>query len=206
MMNKQRQTTIKNFGLMLLLGSTVAFTGCQTISKASSTIGDKALDMIGLGDKEAKAPKIDEEGVVNISKTTLEQIEKLTQNMPTGQWLYTENDLQGIYNLQNKAADGHMLFLRLNCKNPAQRPSFSIQNKEGQDILKAHDAQAGTIQFLLDNKNYGNPFELVNLKNYPAFKTAIKKAKTVKIFNASKLYTFGNGQADQLDKPVTCKE
>ena len=39
-------------------------------------------------------------------------------------------------------------------------------------------------QFLLDNKNYGNPFELVNLKNYPNFKTALKKAKTIKIFNA----------------------
>lgn len=160
--------------------------------------------MIGLGEKEA--PEIDKKGVVDVSKTTLEQIEKLTQNMPVGQWVYIENDLQGIYNLQNKSKDGHMLFLRLNCKNPAQRPGFTIQNKDGQDILKAHDPQAGSIQFLLDNKNYSNPFELAQLKNYPNFKTAIKKAKVIKIFNASTLYTFENGQADQLDKQVTCKE
>ena len=198
--------TLKQISIILAIGSTITLTGCQTISETSSKVSNKALSMIGLGDKELKAPEIDKKGVVDISKTTLEQIEKLTQNMPTGQWVYIENDLQGIYNLQNKSKDGNMLFLRLNCKNSAQRPGFILHNKEGQEILKAHDPQAGSVQFLLDNKNYGNPFELVNLKNYPNFKTALKKAKTIKIFNASKLYTFENGQADQLDKQVTCKE
>lgn len=199
-------TTLKNISLVFALGSAITLTGCQTISETSSKVSQKALSMIGLGVKEVKVPEIDKKGVVDISKTTLEQIEKLTQNMPTGQWVYIENDLQGIYTLQNKAKDGNMLFLRINCKNPAHRPGFMIQNKEGQEILKAHDPQAGAIQFLIDNKNYGNPFELVNLKNYPTFKTAIKNAKTIKIFNASKLYTFENGKADQLDKQVTCKE
>ena len=192
--------------LTLTICCTCVMTGCQSISKTTSKVTDKALAMVGLGDKEMKAPEIDKQGVVDISKTTLEQIEQLTQNMPTGQWVYIENDLQGIYTLQNKAKDGHMLFLRLNCKNPAQRPGFMIQNKDGQDILKSHDPQAGTIQFLLDNKNYGNPFELINLKNYPNFKMAIQKAKTIKIFNASTLYTFQNDQADLLNKQVTCKE
>jgi hypothetical protein len=188
----------------LILCSSIGFiglSGCQTVSKTSS----KALSMIGLGDK-AKVPEIDKKGVVDISKTTLEQIEKLTQNMPTGQWVYIENDLQGIYNLQNKSKDGNMLLLRLNCKNPAQRPGFIIQNKEGQDILKAHDPQAGSIQFLLDNKNYSNPFELVNIKKLDQFKEALKTAKVIKIFNASKLYTFENGKSELLTKPVTCKE
>lgn len=197
---------LKNKLILLTICSTLGFTGCHSISKTTSKMGNKALSMIGLGDKEVKVPEIDKQGVVDISKTTLEQIEKLTQNMPTGEWVYIENDLQGIYNLQNKSKDGNMLFLRLNCKNPAQRPGFILQNKDGQEILKAHDPQAGAIQFLLDNKNYGNPFELINLKNYPNFKTAIKKAKIIKIFNASKLYTFENGQAEQLDKQVTCKE
>ena len=192
--------------LTLTICCACVMTGCQSISKTTSKVTDKALAMVGLGDKEMKAPEIDKQGVVDISKTTLEQIEQLTQNMPTGQWVYIENDLQGIYTLQNKAKDGHMLFLRLNCKNPAQRPGFMIQNKDGQDILKSHDPQAGTIQFLLDNKNYGNPFELINLKNYPNFKTVIQKAKTIKIFNASTLYTFQNDQADLLNKQVTCKE
>ena len=205
MMNSINKS-MQNISIFLFIGATFSLSGCQTISETTSKVSNKALSMIGLAEKEVKVPEIDKKGVVDISKTTLEQIDKLTQNMPTGQWVYIENDLQGIYTLQNKSKDEHMLFMRLNCKNPAQRPGFIIQNKDGQEILKAHDPQAGTIQFLLDNKNYGNPFELVNLKNYPTFKTAIKKAKTIKIFNAAKLYTFENGQADQLDKQVTCKE
>ncbi|NHB59313.1 hypothetical protein [Acinetobacter shaoyimingii] len=192
----------------VFLCSTLSFfalTGCESVSKTSSKVSSKALSMIGLGDKN-KVPEIDKKGVVDISKTTLEQIEKLTQNMPTGQWVYIENDLQGIYNLQNKSKDGHMLLLRLNCKNPAQRPGFIIQNKEGQDILKAHDPQAGAIQFLVDNKNYSNPFDLVNIKKLDQFKTVLKTAKVIKIFNASKLYTFENGKSELLTKPVTCKE
>lgn len=192
--------TFKTFILCTCL-SIFALSGCETVSKTSS----KAMSMIGLADKN-KVPEIDKKGVVDISKTTLEQMEKLTQNMPAGQWVYVENDLQGIYNLQNKSKDGHMLLLRLNCKNPAQRPGFIIQNKEGQDILKAHDPQAGAIQFLIDNKNYSNPFELVNIKKLNQFKTALKTAKTIKIFNASKLYTFENGKSELLTKPVTCKE
>lgn len=191
---------------VLILSTCFAISGCQSISKATSKVSDKALSMIGLGDKEVKVPEIDKQGVVDISKTTLEQIEKLTQNMPIGKWVYIENDLQGIYTLQNKAKDGNMLFLRLNCKNSAQKPGFTIQNKDGQDILKAHDPQAGSIQFLIDNKNYGNPFDLVNIKKIDTFKATVKKAKVIKIFNASKLYTFENGQGDLLDKPVSCKE
>lgn len=197
----------QTFPILLLCSSFSLFllTGCESISKTTSNVGGKALSLIGLGDND-KAPEIDKKGVVDISKTTLEQIDKLTQNMPSGQWVYIENDLQGIYNLQNKSKAGEMLTLRLNCKNPAQRPGFIIQNKEGQEILKAHDPQAGTVQFLLDNKNYSNPFELANIRNLKQFKTAIQNAKVIKIFNASKLYTFENGQANLLTKPVTCKE
>ena len=201
-MNQPLKASIK----IMLVSCCITFAGCQSISETTSKVSDKALSMIGLGEKDLKVPEIDKQGVVDISKTTLEQIEKLTQNMPTGQWVYIENDLQGIYTLQNKAKDGNMLFLRLNCKNTAQKPGFVIQNQDGQDILKAYDAQAGTIQFLIDNKNYGNPFDLVNIKKIDSFKATVKKAKVIKIFNASKLYTFENAQADLLDKPVTCKE
>lgn len=188
---------------LLIVTAFISASGCQSISETSSKVSDKALSMIGLGDKE-KAPEIDQKGVVDISKTTLEQIEKLTTNMPTGQWVYIENDLQGVYNLQNKAQDGHMLFMRLNCKNSAQKSGFSIQNKDGQEILKSSDPQAGAIQVLLDNKNYSNPFDTVNLKKLDTFKAALKKAKVVKVFNASKLYTFENGKVELLDKPVSC--
>ena len=185
--------------LMLLLFTNLS--ACQTISKTAS----KAGSMIGLGDK-AKVPEIDAKGVVDISKTTLEQIQQLTLNMPTGQWVYIENDLQGIYSLQNKSKDGFLLFLKLNCKIPSQQATFNIQNASGQEILRAHDDSIGSIQFLLDNKNYGNPFSEINPKKLETFKTDLKKTKVLKIFNASKLYTFQNDKSELLDKSVTCKD
>lgn len=189
---------------ILALSTIFALSGCQTISEKTSKVSEKARSLVGLGDK--KIPEIDKKGVVDISKTTLEQIQKLTQNMPVGQWVYIENDLQGIYNLQNKAIDGHMLFMRLNCKNTTQKSGFSIQNNEGQEVLKSNDPdpQAAAIQVLLDNKNYSNPFDMVNAKKLDTFKINLKKAKVIKIFSASKLYTFENGKAELLDKPVSC--
>ncbi|OTG85141.1 hypothetical protein [Acinetobacter sp. ANC 4648] len=184
----------------LLICSVVTICGCQTISKTSTQV----KDLIRVG--EQKAPQIDQQDVIDVSKTTLEKIEQMTLNMPTGQWIYIENDLQGIYTLQNKSIDGNMLLLRLNCKITSQQSGFILRNKDGQDILKAHDEQAGQIQFLLDNKNYGNPFHLSNSKKIDAFKTALQKTKVIKIFNASKLYTFQNAHAERLEQAVSCKD
>lgn len=202
-MNTYFKTSYLKASCAILTMSTIfTLSGCQTISEKTAKVSEKARSLVGLGNK--KIPEIDKKGVVDISKTTLEQIQKLTQNMPVAQWVYIENDLQGIYNLQNKSIDGHMLFMRLNCKNTSQKPGFSIQNTEGQEVLKSNDPQAGTIQVLLDNKNYSNPFDLVNAKKLDTFKTTLKKAKVIKIFSASKLYTFENGKAELLDKPVSC--
>lgn len=195
-----KNMTMKTQLKIIFICTAILLSGCQTVSKTTT----KMKDMVGLGEK--KVPEIDQKGVVDVSKTTLEKIEQMTLNMPTGQWVYIENDLQGIYNLQNKAKTGEMLFFRLNCKIPSQKQSFTIQNKDGQDILKAHDPQAGSIQFLLDNKNFANPFDAVNAKKLEPFKTALKTAKVIKIFNASKLYTFQNGHVELLEKPVSCKE
>lgn len=176
----------------------------KSVSSGVSKTTGKVKSMVGLG--EPKVPEIDNKGVVDVSKATLEKLEQMTLNMPVGQWVYIENDLQGIYNLQNKSTDGNMLFFRLTCKIPSQKTGFSIQDKDGKDLLKAHDPQAGQIQFLVDNQNFGNPFDLVNAKKMPAFKTALKKGKVIKIFNNSKLYIFNNGHAELLSKPVTCNQ
>ena len=142
----------------ILLALMTGITGCQTISKTTSKATSKVGSWVGLGDKQPTVPEIDKKGVVDISKTTLEQIQQLTINMPIGQWVYIENDLQGIYNLQNKSKSGHLLSLKLNCKISSQKPTFNIQDTAGKEILRAYDEQAGPVQFLLDNKNYGNPF------------------------------------------------
>lgn len=190
---------------ILLLSTVIACTGCQTAKKVSSGVAkttEKVKSLVGLG--EPKVPEIDKKGVVDVSKATLEKLEQMKINMPTGQWVYIENDLQGIYTLQNKSTDGNTLYFRLNCKIATQKTGFSIEDKDAKELLKAHDPQAGQIQFLIDNKNFGNPFDLINAKKMPAFKTALKTAKTIKIFNNSRLYTFANGQPNLLTKPVTC--
>jgi hypothetical protein len=88
----------------------------------------------------------------------------------------------------------------------SQKPTFSIENRDGQVILKAYDEeQAGQIQFLLDNKNYGNIFGLGQAKQLAAFKTQVLHAKVIKIYNQGKLYSFNNHKAELLSKPVSCK-
>ena len=184
----------------LLICSALLLSGCQSLTKTSN----KVKDLTGFGEK--KLPEVNQKSILDVSKTTLAQIEKITLSMPVGQWVYIENDLHAIYSLQNKSADGTMLLLRLNCKNPAQKSGFMLRKVEGQEILNAYNEQAGPIQFLLDNQNFGNPFQLSHQQKMAAFKTTLQKAKVIKIFNAGKLYTFQNGHAELLNRPVSCTQ
>ena len=132
---------------ILLLSMTILCTGCQTTKNITTKTTEKVKSMIGLG--EPKVPEIDQQGIVDASKATLEKLEQMKINMPTGQWVYIENDLQGIYTLQNKAKDGSVLYFRLNCKIPSQKSGFSIEGKDGKELLKSNDPQFGAIQFLV---------------------------------------------------------
>ncbi len=185
-----------------LIFTFAGLTGCQTLSKTSSTVSDKVMGMLG----KEKAPEVNQKGTVDISKSTQQQLENLLANMPKNQWVYIENDQQGTSTLKNKSNDNFSLSLKLNCKIATQRPTFSLTNNDEQEILKAHDSAAGQIQILLDNKNYGNPFELTNSQKFQSFKTSLAQAKVIKIFNASKLYTFQNNKAELLTKPVSCRD
>jgi len=76
---------------LLLLSTVIACTGCQTAKKVSSGVSkttEKVKSMVGLG--EAKVPEVDQQGVVDVSKATLEKLEQMKINMPTGQWVYIE--------------------------------------------------------------------------------------------------------------------
>lgn len=186
--------------LLLSIGILSSVSACQTVSKATSTVGA----WVGLGDQSAKIPQVDKKGTVDMSKTTLEQAQQLALQMPRDQWVYLENDQQGIYQLQNKSQTGQILTFKLNCKIATQKSGFTLQDAEGKVLLKSQDATAGAIQFLLDNKNYGDPFAEINPQHLARFKTDLKKTKVIKIFNASKLYAFQNGKAEQLEKPISC--
>ncbi|SPL69458.1 hypothetical protein [Acinetobacter stercoris] len=181
-----------------IIGTTL-LTGCQTVNKTK----DKITSVF---DKSRKIPEIDKKGVVDLSKKTYEQIEKFSEKMPVDQWVYLENKEQGLYDLQNKNKDGVILSLRLICKISSQKPAFILKDKEDKEILKAYDNTTGQPQFLLDNKNYLNPFDANNPKKLEVFKAAMSKAKVLKIYYSSTLYTFQNGKSELLEKAVTCKE
>ena len=176
-----------------------ALNGCQTISKVTS----KAGSLVGIEATNTKIPEIDKKGVVDISKTSYEQLQKLTLNMPKGQWIYIEDEKQGIFKLQNKSEDENILSLKLICKIETQQPTFDIQDQNGKVILTGLDSQSGHTQFLLDNKNYGNPFNEVKSDKLDVFKSKLQTTQIIKIFNSGKLYTFNNDKNELLINPVT---
>ena len=192
--------TTRYIGLICGL-SLVALSGCQMISKTSHKVTDSVMGILG----QEKAPELDAQSVLDLAKASQEKLEQLLANMPKNEWVYLENPQLGTTELQNKATDNTVLSLAFNCKIDSQRPSFSLQNANGQFILKAYDDSAGQIQFLLDNKNFGNPFQTYQSQQLEGFKTALKQAKVIKIFNASKLYSFQNKYPERLENPVNCK-
>ena len=178
-------------------------TACQSISTTQKTVNDK---ITGLFSHNEKLPEIDPKGIVDISKATIEQYEQLSANLPLNQWVYLENEKQGIYQLQNKSTESFVLSLRLNCKISSHPPTFELQDVQGKRILYGYDKEAGQIQFLLDNKNYGNPFDPFQRQSLSRFQQQLASAKVIKLFHASKLYRFQNQNAELLSKPVSCRE
>lgn len=177
----------------------ICLTGCQTVSQATHKVGN----MVGLSQEDV--PQANKKGMLDVSDSNISQLEQLAENLPAEQWSYIENKKQGIYSLKNKSKTGDILSLKLNCNVASQKPTFSIENTDGQVLLKAYDQQAGQIQFLLDNKNYGNIFELGKAKQLAAFKNQVTHAKVIKIYNRGKLYSFSNNKAELLSKSVSCK-
>lgn len=185
--------SVCGFSLILLL------TGCQSISKTTDKVGS------WLGGK-ASVPEVNAKGIVDISKTTLNQLEQFSESMPKNQWVYMKNKKQDVYILQNKSDDQSILSFRFNCQISTQKPTFYLYNAKGEQILTAYDDKLGQIQFLLDNKNYLNPFNLYSTQKLETFKKDLATAKTIKIYHAGHLYRFENQHAELLTKPVSCQE
>lgn len=174
-------------------------TGCQSVSKTTDKVGS------WLGVKSA-VPKVDSKGIVDISQTTLNQMEKFSENMPKNQWVYMKNKKQDVYILQNKSDDQSILSFRFNCQMNTQEPAFYLYNAKGEQILSAYDDKLGQIQFLLDYKNDLNPFNLYSSQKLDSFKKELATAKTIKIYHAEHLYRFENRHAELLNRPVSCQE
>lgn len=91
-----------------------------------------------------------------------------------------ENKTQDIYILQNKSDDQSILSFRFNCQLSNQKPTFYLYNAKGEQILSTYDDKLGQIQFLLDNKNYLNPFNLYSSQKLETFKKSSRQPRPSK--------------------------
>ena len=171
---------------------------CQTLSKTKDKVGTL------LGDTDI--PEIDKKGIVDLSKVNASQLDQFQQNMPKDQWIYSKNKKQDIYTLQNRSQNNFILSLRLNCQLANQQLGFTLYNAQNERILTAYDAKAGAFQFLLDDKNYGDPFNPYTTQPLDQFKNALNQAKVIKLYHAGTLYIFRNNHAELLKQPVSCHE
>lgn len=171
---------------------------CQTLSKTKDKVG--AL----LGDTDI--PEIDKKGIVDLSRVNASQLEQFQQNMPKDQWIYSKDKKQDIYTLQNRSQNNFILSLRLKCQLANQQSGFTLYSPQNERILTAYDAKAGPFQFLLDDKNYGNPFNPYTNQPLNQFSKALNQAKVIKLYHAGTLYTFRNHHAELLSQPVSCHE
>lgn len=180
----------------------LALSGCHRLSKPDEDFSSR---MLALFSKD-KAPAIEMPEVAELAKQAQAQRDKLLNHLPKNQWVYIENPPQGTADVQNKNDQDFILSLRLNCKISSQHPAFSLSAADGSIVLKAYDSSSGAVQFLLDNKNYGNPFDPYSTKKIAGFQTALAAAKVIKVFSASKLYSFQNQHAELLNNPASCRE
>lgn len=197
------QKTINNLVTLLTLSIILSsLTACQSLSKTSAKVGE----WVGLGKDEVKTPKIDKKGVTDLSKKNQQQLQQLLLNMPVDQWIYMEDEKKAIYQLKNKNQAGQFLNLKLHCKVSTQTPSLNVEDSANKQILNSLNQEQDAIQVLLDDRNYGNPFQARQKEKLDQFKIAITIAKEIKIFQASKLYRFQNNNLHLLDKAVSCVE
>ncbi len=150
---------------MLLLSLTclclTQMTACQSISTAQTTVSNKITGLFGHNEK---LPEIDPKGIVDISKATIEQYEQLSANLPLNQWVYLENEKQGIYQLQNKSTEGFVLSLRLNCKISSHPLRLSFKMRKANVSYTAMIKKQDRFSFYSTTKTTAIPLIHFNAK------------------------------------------
>ena len=101
-------------------------------------------------------------------------------------WVLLESDggEQHLANLSNK---DYFLYLNINCKDQSQKPSFLIEYNNnyrdhewaGLDFASSQLDQFKKTVFLVDQKEFANPFVNYSQKPFEGFKNALKKGKVL---------------------------
>lgn len=130
---------------------------------------------------------------INGTAITVDQLEDNEfYSMQNRGWVFLEydNNEKQLANLSNK---DYFFYLTINCLNHSENPQFLIEYNNnyddgewaGIDFASSQDENFKKIIFLIDQKEFKNPFDNYNEEKFEIFKNALKKGNllTVKFFN-----------------------
>ncbi|MBZ4192257.1 hypothetical protein [Niabella beijingensis] len=147
------------------------------------------------------------------------------KKLPVDGWIllrYKEG--KQLLNLSNK---DYILNLRLTCENNREQPGFLVEYSDayrdgdwgGLDFISSAGDNDREVHFLLDGKDYKNPFAQAAKPGFGAFVDALKKAAklTIAVYDSTlnpetgknesllnRAIDFKLGHAELLDIPVNC--
>ena len=149
------------------------------------------------------------------------------KQLPTDGWLLLRFPEQGdrLLNLSNRE---YVLHLWLTCAgNSKEPPGYLVEYSDayrdgdfgGIDFVSSHNDDGREIHFLLDGKDYGNPFAKQDQSKFTDFATALKKATKLSLSvydnemnpetgkdepKLNRSIDFKMAHSALLEKPVNC--
>ncbi len=155
-----------------------------------------------------------------------EQMVAFKKTLPTDGWILVHFNKEHADHLLNLSHKDYMLHLWLNCEAKGA-PGFLVEYSDnyrdgdygGIDFVGSNSDDGRILQFLLDGKDYGNPFAKGNKQPLADFSTALKKATklTLSVYDMEMDPETGKGaktlnrsidfklaHSAPLDRPVTC--
>jgi hypothetical protein len=141
-------------------------------------------------------------------------------------WVLLQN--KGSKYLCNFSNPDYVLFLPVNCLNKSQKPNYLIEfsnnYREGDyggiDFDSSRSDNYKKKIFLIDDVEFGNPFEKFDVKIFENFKNALRKGKivTIKFFDSAynsetgdegldlnREISFALANGELLETPIDCE-
>lgn len=170
----------------------------------------------------------DDKNVIEVPANLPESEQAAWQKkLPTDGWLLLRFPDHGdqLLNFSNRE---YVLHLWLSCKeNSKGQPGYLVEYSDayrdgdfgGIDFVSSRNHEGRDIHFLLDGKDYGNPFEKQLKEQLADFSTALKKATklTLSVYDSemnpetgkeepklNRSIDFKMAHSELLDKPVNC--
>ncbi|PSK89794.1 hypothetical protein [Taibaiella chishuiensis] len=175
----------------------------------------------------AMAQQDDSKNIITVSgEMSNEEMVAWKKTLPTDGWILVRFNKEHADHLLNLSHKDYMMHLWLNCEGKGA-PGFLVEYSDnyrdgdfgGIDFVGSRNDDGRILQFLLDGKDYGNPFEKGNKQPLPEFSAALKKASklTLSVYDMemnpetgkdekklNRSIDFKLAHSALLDRPVTC--